>query len=170
MSGLPEEITIGELAGRSGVAASALRFYEEKGLIWSRRTSGNQRRYPRATLRRVSVIKAGQTLGLPLAEIAEALASLPDARDPNKRDWQRLSKAWQGQLNERIASLERLRDTLDGCIGCGCLSLEVCALFNQNDVVAEQGPGPRILMATDQPAFVWPARPPPGTGGDCRRS
>ncbi len=149
MTALADEITIGELAARSGVATSALRFYESKGLIASRRTSGNQRRYDRATLRRVSVIKAGQRLGLPLDEIAGALETLPDGRTPNRRDWQRLSRSWRQQLDERITALERLRDTLDGCIGCGCLSIPNCALFNHDDGVASKGAGPRILYGDD---------------------
>lgn len=143
---LRDEITIGELAARSGVATSALRYYEDRGLIASRRTSGNQRRYPRATLRRVSVIKAAQQLGLSLDEIARAMEALPDRRTPNRRDWERMSRSWRRLLDERIAALERLRDTLDGCIGCGCLSLDTCALFNQDDVLAARGPGPRILL------------------------
>ena len=146
MSALPEEVTIGELAERCGVATSALRFYESRGLIHSRRTSGNQRRYERAMLRRVSVIKAGQQLGLPLGEIGRALSALPEGRTPNRKDWERLSRFWRQQLDERIEALERLRDTLDGCIGCGCLSLQVCSLFNANDGVSNNGPGPRILL------------------------
>ena len=119
---------------------------EDRGLIASRRTSGNQRRYPRATLRRVSVIKAAQQLGLSLDEIARAMEALPDRRTPNRKDWERMSRSWRRLLDERIAALERLRDTLDGCIGCGCLSLDTCALFNQDDVLAARGPGPRILL------------------------
>ena len=143
---LPEEITIGELAARSGLATSALRYYEERGLIASRRTSGNQRRYARATLRRVSVIKAAQQLGLPLDEIGRALETLPDGRAPSRRDWERMSRRWRRTLDGRIVALERLRDTLDGCIGCGCLSLDTCALFNRDDALAVRGPGPRILL------------------------
>ncbi len=139
-------LTIGELAARSGVATSALRFYESKGLIASRRTDGNQRRYARATLRRVSVIRAAQTLGLSLREIAEALGALPDGRTPNKSDWARLSKRWQARLDRQIADLQALRDDLQGCIGCGCLSLRACALFNPGDELATRGPGPVILM------------------------
>jgi MerR family redox-sensitive transcriptional activator SoxR len=146
MNTLPDEITIGQLAARSGVATSALRFYEERGFITSRRTGGNQRRYQRSTLRRVSVIKAGQQLGLPLSEIEVALQALPDGRTPTRGDWQRMSRAWRKQLDQRIAALERLRDTLDGCIGCGCLSLDTCSLFNVDDAVAKNGSGPRILM------------------------
>lgn len=143
---LPEEVTIGDLAARSGLATSALRYYEDRGLIEARRTSGNQRRYSRATLRRVSVIKAAQQLGLSLEEIGSAMEALPDRRTPSRKDWERMSKRWRRTLDERIAALERLRDTLDGCIGCGCLSLDTCSLFNQEDAVAAAGPGPRILM------------------------
>lgn len=155
MGALPEEISIGELAERSGVATSALRFYEDKGLLCSRRTAGNQRRYPRAMLRRVSVIRAGQQLGLPLSEIGLALDALPSNRTPSRRDWERMSRSWRQQLDDRIAALERLRDTLDGCIGCGCLSLDTCSLFNVDDAVARHGAGPRILMGD-------PATVPPG--------
>jgi MerR family redox-sensitive transcriptional activator SoxR len=141
-----DQLTIGELATRVGVATSALRFYESEGLIESRRTEGNQRRYPRATLRRVSVIKAAQALGLTLREIQETFEALPDGRTPTKRDWQRLSRRWRERLDQQIAGLEALRKDLDGCIGCGCLSLKVCSLFNPGDALAGRGPGPRILM------------------------
>jgi MerR family redox-sensitive transcriptional activator SoxR len=134
------------------VATSALRFYEERGLIASLRTDGNQRRFERATLRRVSVIKAAQTLGLSLAEISAALEALPDARTPSKRDWARLSSRWRSHLDRQITELQALRDDLDGCIGCGCLSLRACALFNPSDQLAEQGPGPRRLPVPGDPA------------------
>ena len=143
---MENSLTIGELAARAGVATSALRFYESKGLIQSGRTGGNQRTYPRATLRRVSVIKAAQALGLTLREIQETLEALPEGRTPTKRDWQRMSRSWKLRLDEQIAGLEALRNDLDSCIGCGCLSLKVCSLFNPNDALAERGPGPRILM------------------------
>ncbi len=143
---MENSLTIGELASRAGVATSALRFYESESLIESGRTEGNQRRYPRATLRRVSVIKAAQAVGLTLREIKETLEALPDGRTPTKRDWQRLSRRWRLRLDEQIADLEALRNDLDGCIGCGCLSLQVCSLFNPGDALAERGPGPRILM------------------------
>ena len=120
MSALPDELSVGQLAARSGVATSALRFYEEQGLISSARTAGNQRRYPRAVLRRLAVIRAAQALGLPLADIRSALDALPDRRTPTKQDWERLSRSWRSRLEERIAYLERLRDDLPGCIGCGC--------------------------------------------------
>lgn len=138
---LPTELTVGELAERSGVATSALRYYEELGLITSRRTPGNQRRYARSTLRRVSFVRAAQAVGLGLDEIAAALATLPAERTPTKRDWARLSAGWRALLDERIDRLERLRDRLDGCIGCGCLSLRTCALHNPDDVKAARGPG-----------------------------
>jgi len=147
MSALPDELTIGELGIRSGVATSALRFYEALGLIGSRRTSGNQRRYPRAVLRQVAVIRAAQVLGLSLSEIQEALAALPNSRTPNKQDWTRLSQTWRAQLDARIQALERLRVDLTGCIGCGCLSLDSCALFNRNDEAASQGvDGSRLIV------------------------
>ena len=139
------ELTVGELAERSGVAPSALRYYEELGLIASRRTAGNQRRYDRATLRRVSFVRAAQAVGLSLDEIAEALSTLPGDRTPTKRDWSRLSAGWRALLDARIERLERLRDRLDGCIGCGCLSLRTCALSNPEDEVAPRGPGAVFL-------------------------
>ncbi|KGI69648.1 redox-sensitive transcriptional activator SoxR [Mycolicibacterium rufum] len=135
------ELTPGEMALRSGVAVSALHFYEREGLITSRRTSGNQRRYARETLRRVAFIRMSQRLGIPLSRIREALATLPDDRVPTSKDWARLSAGWREDLDERIVHLERLRDNLTGCIGCGCLSLKTCALANPDDVLAEHGPG-----------------------------
>ena len=135
------ELTPGDMAVRSGVAISALHFYEREGLIQSRRTTGNQRRYARESLRRVAFIRMSQRLGIPLARIREALRSLPDDRVPTSRDWARLSAGWRQDLDERILHLERLRDNLADCIGCGCLSLKTCALSNPGDVLAEQGPG-----------------------------
>lgn len=132
---------VGELARRAGVAVSTLHFYESKGLIRSWRSSGNQRRYARDVLRRVAVIKVAQKLGIPLARIGEALATLPESRAPNARDWARLSAQWRGELDERIERLSRLRDSLDDCIGCGCLSLESCPLRNPGDRVAQRGSG-----------------------------
>ena len=152
MSGLPQTLTIGELATRSGVATSALRFYESRGLISAERTEGNQRRFPRATLRRVAVIRAAQSLGLSLGEITEALDSLPDGRTPNKRDWERLSNAWRRGLERRIVELEQLRDELTECRGCGCLSLRTCALFNTGDRMASRGSGPRYLLGDSRVA------------------
>lgn len=135
------ELTPGELARRAGVAISALHFYEREGLISSRRTSGNQRRYARETLRRVAFIRMSQRLGIPLSRVAEALASLPTDRVPTARDWAKLSAGWRADLDERILHLQRLRDNLADCIGCGCLSLRTCALTNPADVLAGQGPG-----------------------------
>jgi MerR family redox-sensitive transcriptional activator SoxR len=143
---LPDHITIGELATRSGVATSALRFYEERGLIAAERTPGNQRVYSRPTLRRVAFIRAAQAVGLTLDEIAGALAKLPAERTPVKRDWERLSLAWRDRLDERIGELERLRDGLTGCIGCGCLSLRTCRLLNRDDRVSAKGSGARYLL------------------------
>jgi MerR family redox-sensitive transcriptional activator SoxR len=138
-------LTPGELAERSGVAVSALHFYEREGLIHSERTSGNQRRYLRETLRRVAFIRTSQRVGVPLAEIRDALATLPENRTPTKKDWTRLSRLWRADLDHRIAQLEKLRDTLTSCIGCGCLSLRSCALHNEEDYLSEEGSGPRIL-------------------------
>ena len=138
-------LSIGEIAHRSGVAASALRFYEGQGLITSRRTAGNQRQYQRSTLRRIAFVQAAQRVGLALAEIREALDSLPDDRTPTRSDWSRLSKTWRSRLDDRIRELERLRDDLDGCIGCGCLSLRSCALTNPGDEMAGRGPGAVLL-------------------------
>ncbi|HET9758330.1 MAG TPA: redox-sensitive transcriptional activator SoxR [Nocardioidaceae bacterium] len=138
-------LTIGELAERSGVATSALRYYEAQGLIESERTSGNQRRFRRATLRRVAFIRSAQRVGLTLDEISDALATLPEGRTPTKADWARLSKGWRPRLDAQIERLERLRDKLDGCIGCGCLSLRTCALSNPEDEVAPRGPGAVFL-------------------------
>ncbi|MDH3189085.1 MAG: redox-sensitive transcriptional activator SoxR [Acidimicrobiia bacterium] len=143
-------LTIGELATRSGVATSALRFYESKGLIQSDRTDGNQRRYPRATLRRVALIRAGQEVGLTLGEIGTALANLPHNATPTKADWQRLSKGWQTRLDQQIAELRALRNELTDCIGCGCLSLKSCAIFNPADAIASRGAGPRYLLGDER--------------------
>ena len=135
------ELTPSGLANRSGVAISALHFYEREGLITSRRTSGNQRRYTRDTLRRVAFIRMSQRLGIPLARVRSALATLPTDRVPTSKDWARLSAGWRQELDDRILHLQRLRDNLAECIGCGCLSLRSCALSNPGDVLAEQGPG-----------------------------
>jgi MerR family redox-sensitive transcriptional activator SoxR len=134
-------MTIGELAARSGFASSALRYYESLGLITATRTSGNQRRYERATLRRLAFIRSAQRVGLSLEEITEALQTLPGNRTPTKADWTRLSRQWRSRLNEQIERLERLRDRLDSCIGCGCLSLQKCTLQNPDDYVSSRGPG-----------------------------
>ena len=141
-------LTIGELAARSGVAASALRFYEEKGLISSVRTGGNQRRYERSQLRRVAFVRVAQQLGVSLAEIRNALQDLPEGRTPTKADWAHLSTRWRAQLDERIRMLEKLRDDLTGCIGCGCLSLQACRLYNPEDSLAGAGSGPRRLLTS----------------------
>jgi len=135
------ELTPGELAQRAGVAVSALHFYEREGLISSRRTSGNQRRYSRGTLRRVAFIRMSQRLGIPLARVRDALATLPDDRPPTSKDWAKLSAGWRADLDDRILHLQRLRDNLADCIGCGCLSLKSCQLTNPGDVLAQTGPG-----------------------------
>lgn len=136
MPQIPEnvhELTVGQLSARSGAAVSALHFYETKGLLSSRRTSGNQRRYTREALRRVAFIRAAQRVGIPLADIREALAGLPEERTPTREDWARLSENWRGELDERIRQLSELRDRLSDCIGCGCLSLKKCSLYNPDD-------------------------------------
>jgi MerR family transcriptional regulator, redox-sensitive transcriptional activator SoxR len=141
-----ELLTIGDFAARSGVAPSALRFYEREGLIRSTRTSGNQRRYLRSELRRVGFIRIAQQVGVSLDEIRDALAALPENRTPTKADWTRLSARWRKRLEERITLMERLRDQLTGCIGCGCLSLKRCNLINPEDRLAATGAGPRKLL------------------------
>jgi MerR family redox-sensitive transcriptional activator SoxR len=139
------ELRVGQLAARSGVAVSTIHFYETKGLIRSWRNSGNHRRYPRAVLRRIALIRVAQRTGISLASIRETFNALPKGRPATAEDWQRLSAVWRSDLDERIQRLTRLRDQLDGCIGCGCLSLEVCPLRNPHDRLAKQGPGPRLL-------------------------
>lgn len=141
-------LSVGELARRSGVAVSALHFYEAQGLLSSERSAGNQRRYPRSALRRVAFIRSAQQLGLSLAEIADALATLPAQRTPTRADWTRLSRQWRARLDARIAAMVALRDRLDGCIGCGCLSLRSCRLYNPDDRLAAQGSGARRLPST----------------------
>lgn len=143
---MEQELTIGALGDRTGVAASALRFYEAEGLLASTRTAGGQRRYARDAIRRVSFIRIAQQVGLTLEEIREALSSLPDERTPTPADWERLSRSWRPRIDAQIALLERLRDRLHGCIGCGCLSLRVCQLVNPGDVAAERGSGPQYLL------------------------
>jgi MerR family transcriptional regulator, redox-sensitive transcriptional activator SoxR len=146
----PKQLTVGEVARRSGVAVSTLHFYESKGLIQSWRTNGNQRRYAREVLRRVAIIRVAQRTGMELKAIRLALKSLPRERTPNAEDWKKLSVSWKGELNERIDRLTRLRDQLDGCIGCGCLSMEACPLRNPWDRLSKQGPGPRLLEPQTQ--------------------
>jgi MerR family redox-sensitive transcriptional activator SoxR len=138
-------LTVGEVATRSGVAVSTLHFYETKGLIESIRSSGNQRRYAREVLRRVAIIKVAQRVGIPLSEIQAALSTLPQGRTPTATDWKALSEKWKDDLDARIRHLQDLRDHLDGCIGCGCLSIESCPLRNPWDMLSKQGPGPRLL-------------------------
>jgi MerR family transcriptional regulator, redox-sensitive transcriptional activator SoxR len=139
------ELTVGQVADRSGVAVSALHFYEAEGLITSRRTTGNQRRYAREILRRVAFIRASQGVGIPLRRIKAALDLLPEHRTPTRKDWEHLSTAWRDELDDRITQLEHLRDRLSGCIGCGCLSLQGCKLINPSDILGRQGNGPRNL-------------------------
>ncbi|MFY7856875.1 MAG: redox-sensitive transcriptional activator SoxR [Rubrivivax sp.] len=141
----PAWLPIGELARRAGVAASALRFYEAQGLIHGGRSAGGRRQYPRHVLRRVAFLRAGQRVGLSLEELRQAMAALPDNRTPTRADWDRLARGWQALLDERLAQLQRLRDQLGSCIGCGCLSLKACALYNPDDTVAARGPGARRL-------------------------
>ena len=148
----PEWLTIGEVATRAGIATSALRFYEAEHLIRSLRTDGGQRRYPREVLRRLAFIRVAQHVGLTLDEIRSALATLPDRRTPTKADWARLSRAWRPRLDAEIARLERLRDQLTDCIGCGCLSFRSCALYNPADAARDLGAGPRYLLGDRPPA------------------
>jgi MerR family transcriptional regulator, redox-sensitive transcriptional activator SoxR len=142
-------MSIGEVAARGGVAPSALRFYEREGLIVSARTSGNQRRYERAVLRRIAFIQAGRAAGIPLERIRAALSTLPAGRTPTRRDWERLSNRWRDDLDGRIATLQALRDRLTTCIGCGCLSLDKCELLNPDDEAAEKGAGAHYLLESE---------------------
>ncbi|GAA2757752.1 redox-sensitive transcriptional activator SoxR [Actinopolymorpha rutila] len=149
MDGVPwdqKELSVGQLAERSGVAVSALHFYERQQLITSRRTSGNQRRYRRDTLRRIALIRVAQRVGIPLADIRAALAELPDGRTPNREDWARLARRWRAELDERIHRLTQLRDEFADCVGCGCLSLDRCVLANPYDRLSDHGPGPRRVL------------------------
>jgi MerR family redox-sensitive transcriptional activator SoxR len=143
---VPGELTIGELSSRSGVSASALRFYEREGLIESRRTDGNQRRYPSVTLRRVALVQAGKAAGIPLERLRGALDTLPSGKSPTKRDWERLSRSWAAEVDARIAMLRAIRTRLTTCIGCGCLSLKTCGLLNPDDEAAALGPGARYFQ------------------------
>ncbi len=142
---MAEWLTIGELSARSGVTPSALRFYEARGLIGADRTGGNQRRYPRATLRRVALVQAGRAAGIPLEQIRIALKALPADRTPSRGDWERLSRTWRADIDRRIATLQALRDRLTTCIGCGCLSIDRCGLLNPDDEAAALGPGAHYL-------------------------
>lgn len=151
MASSSDRIAIGDLAARSGVATSALRFYEAQGLIHAERSAGGQRRYARSTLRRVAFIRIARQVGLSLEEIGAALATLPEGRTPTKADWARLSRSWRGRIDDQITTLERLRDDLTGCIGCGCLSLQRCRLNNPQDVAASTGSGPRYLLGEVPP-------------------
>jgi MerR family transcriptional regulator, redox-sensitive transcriptional activator SoxR len=148
---VPTELTIGELSARSGVSSSALRFYERRGLISCQRTGGNQRRYERATLRRVALLQAGKAAGIPLERIRTALDTLPNRRTPTKRDWERLSCSWARELDERIETLQAIRGRLTTCIGCGCLSLRTCGLLNPGDEAAARGTGAHYFRRPAQP-------------------
>jgi MerR family redox-sensitive transcriptional activator SoxR len=141
-----QELSVGEVAERSGVAISALHFYEREGLITSRRTAGNQRRFRREVLRRLALIRIAQRVGIPLADIRAALDGLPGGRTPTRADWEALSERWRAELDERIHRLQQLRDDFNGCIGCGCLSISHCGLVNPHDALGNQGPGPRRLV------------------------
>jgi MerR family redox-sensitive transcriptional activator SoxR len=146
------ELAVGEVAARSGVTVSALHFYERQRLITSRRTAGNQRRYRRDVLRRIALIRVAQRVGIPLADIRAALDELPGGRTPTRQDWARLSQRWQAELDERIRRLVELRDAFTDCIGCGCLSLDRCAMANPGDDLGTDGPGPRRLSCPDPPS------------------
>lgn len=141
-----EGLTIGDVASRTGLAVSAIRYYESEGLVDATRTAGNQRRFPRDTLRRIGFVRAAQRVGLSLDEIRDALSGLPTSRTPTRSDWSRLSTRWRPRLDDQIARLEKLRDDLDSCIGCGCLSLDTCALYNPDDAASTLGPGARYLL------------------------
>jgi MerR family redox-sensitive transcriptional activator SoxR len=149
---MAELLTIGEVARRSGVASSALRFYEDRGLISSERAGSGHRRYPRAVLRRIAFIVFAQRIGLTLEEIGDQLAKLPPDRAPTRRDWSRLSSGWSARIDERIAELERLKVGLTECIGCGCLSLDRCRLANPGDRIGRRGPGPRYWVGDPRPS------------------
>jgi len=154
-------LTIGEVAERTGVSPPTLRFYEAQGLVSSDRTGGNQRRFRRDQVRRVAFVKVAQRLGLSLDEVRTALNRLPAGRTPTKADWAALSRAWRPMLDEQIAMLQRLRDQLDTCIGCGCLSLKSCALYNPDDTARRLGPGARYLLKDDRPPGRPGNDPPP---------
>jgi MerR family transcriptional regulator, redox-sensitive transcriptional activator SoxR len=153
-----EWLSIGTVAARAGIAPSALRFYEAEHLIRARRTAGGQRRFHRDTLRRIAFVRVAQRVGLTLEEIRAALATLPESRTPTKEDWARISRSWKPRLDAQIATLERLRDRLTSCIGCGCLSFQACALYNPGDAAAALGSGPRYLLG-DTPDDLPKRRP-----------
>lgn len=146
-----DQLAIGELSARSGIAPSALRYYEDLGLIHSERTVGGRRRYRRATLRRLAFIRAAQTIGLSLDEVRESLAHLPVDHVPSATEWNAVARTWQGRIDAQIADLERLKSKLTGCVGCGCLSLTRCGLYNLHDTAARRGPGARYLLGDDPP-------------------
>ncbi|RVT84409.1 redox-sensitive transcriptional activator SoxR [Rhodobacteraceae bacterium CCMM004] len=158
-------LSIGEIAARTGLAVSAIRYYETEGLVAPLRTAGGQRRYDRGDIRRLSFVMIAQRLGVPLAEVRAALDTLPEGRTPTRADWARLSSRFRAGLDARIAALEALRDKLDGCIGCGCLSLNSCGLYNPADRARRGGPGPRYLLG-DAPALASTAPERQGGGGD----
>lgn len=149
-----KRLSVGEVAERTGVSASALRFYEDHDLLHPERTAAGHRRYPAEAIRRVAFIRTAQRMGVSLADIRAALNSLPGSRTPTAKDWARLAARWKPMLDERIAVLTRLRDDLDGCIGCGCLSMKSCAIWNPDDVAASLGDGPRYLLADERPDGV----------------
>lgn len=151
MARMPDQLTIGDVSRRSGVAASALRYYEELGLIRSERTSGNQRRYPRHVLRRLAFIRAAQRVGLTLDEIRAALARLPDERTPTKADWAMVSRSWTARIDAQIRALQELKTRVTSCVGCGCLSLRTCALSNPDDRLGDDHVGPTWLATDEEP-------------------
>jgi MerR family redox-sensitive transcriptional activator SoxR len=151
MSEMSMELTVGQLAARSGVAVSALHFFERKNLIHSRRTAGNQRRYRRDMLRRVAMIRIAQRAGIPLAQVAALFALFPDDHAPTRKDWARVSECWQADLDERMLRLQQLRDDFTDCVGCGCMSIDCCPLVNPGDKIGQKGPGPQRLLSTEAP-------------------
>lgn len=164
-----EWLTIGQVAARAGLAPSALRFYEAEGLIRARRSGGGQRRFHRDVLRRIAFVRVAQRVGLTIGEVRDALAALPSERTPTKDDWARLSRGWKPRLDEQIATLERLRDRLTSCIGCGCLSFKACALYNPSDAAARLGAGPRYLLGDDPGRAAAAARPADTASTPARR-
>ncbi|MFC5911447.1 redox-sensitive transcriptional activator SoxR [Streptacidiphilus monticola] len=159
MSTLADQLTIGELAARSGLATSALRYYEQLGLISANRTTGGQRRYQRSMLRRVAFVRAAQRVGLSLEEAGAALSRLPADHAPTAAEWAPVARAWQRRIDQQIAELQLLRRKLGGCIGCGCLSLRTCSLYNPEDTAAERGAGARYLLGDEPPEPRRPVRP-----------